>query len=174
MIFCVVYYYYLEPITIGKTIGYDWRYNIFIFWSPTIIGIITLGIYRRNFLINRFSTNKGLALWTFMILFYLAQGLMFSYLSFGQIANVTWGIINKKTAEQNPIEIFQCEVTKFRTHKGPSFDFKFKGVHESIRVNYETIKEYKDKNPNNYIIEIEGRKGIWNHYILNSWILKEK
>jgi hypothetical protein len=174
IVFGIIYHYFLAPKAIGQTIGRDIKYNIFIFWGPTILGVIALGIYRRRFLIYKFATNKGFVLWTFMIFFYLLEGVMCSYLILGQTAKVSYDIINKKAIEQNPLELFQCNVTRFWTKKNPSFDFNFQGGHEQIKVNYHTIKEYKDKDPRNYIIEIEARKGIWNHYILNNWTIKEK
>jgi len=109
MIFAIGYYYFIEP----KTIGHDIRYSIYIFWLPMIFGIVTLAIYRRQFLINKFSTNKGVVLWTFMIFFYLLQGFIFSYLSIGQITKISWDILNEKAIQQNQIETLRCDVTKF-------------------------------------------------------------
>jgi hypothetical protein len=166
----IAYYYFIEP----KIIGHDNRYIIYIVTLPTIIGMLILGIYRRHFLINRFSKNKGIILWTFMTLFYFTQGVLFSYLSFGQVAKISWDILNNKTAEQNSEEFFECKITGFCTGKRPSIDFKFKNRYERIRVNYSTIKEYENKNEDDYILKINATKGLWNYYKLNEWSLEYK
>lgn len=171
MVFGAGYYYFNE----SKTIGHDIRYSIYIFWLPTIIGIVTLAIYRRKFLITKFSTNKGVVLWTFMIFFYLLQGFIFSYLSFGQIAKISWDILNERAIQQNQIVTLRCDVTRFWTKRRPySIDFKFNGKRESIIADYQTLKEYINENPKDYEIEIELNKGIWNYYKLNSWTLSKK
>lgn len=111
MILDVVYYYFIQP----KTIGHDIRYSIYIFWLPTLLGMLILALYRRKFLIDRFLNNKGVALWAFMFFFYLLQGLVFSYLSFGQIAKISWDFINYQTAIQNSREVLECDITRFWT-----------------------------------------------------------
>ncbi len=169
-IIAITYYYFIEP----RTIGHDNRYTIYIFALPTIIGMLILGYYRRHFLINRFTTNRGIILWTFMTLFYLTQGVIFSYLSLGQLAKISWDIINNKTAKQNSEEFFDCKIIKFWTGKRPSIDFKFNDRHESIKVNYSTIKEYENKNKEDYILKIKATKGLWNYYNLNEWYIEHK
>lgn len=171
IIFGACYYYFIEP----KTIGHDIRYSIYIFWLPTIIGLVTLAIYRRHFLTNKFSTNKGVLLWMFMIFFYLLQGFIFSYLSFGQFAKISWDIFNERATQQSQVETLKCDVTRFWTKSRPySIDFKFKGRHESIIVDYSILKEYFNENPKDYEIEIEAKHGIWNYYKLSSWTLTKK
>ena len=171
MIFGIGYYYFIEP----RTIGHDIRYSVYIFWLPTIIGIVTLTIYRRQFLINKFSTNKGFVLWTFMILFYLLQGFIFSYLSIGQVAKIGWDILNEKASHQNQIETLRCDVTKFWTKRRPySIHFTFRDRHESIIVDYSTLKEYVNENPKDFEIVIEAKEGIWNYYKLDNWTLHKK
>ena len=169
-ILSVIYYSFIEP----KTIGHDSRYTIFIFALPTVIGILILGIYRRQFLINRFTTNRGIVLWSFMTFFYLAQGILFSYLSFGQVAKISWDYFNNKAVEQNSVEIFDCKIARFWTGKRPSIDFKFNDRHESINVNYSTIKEYENKNEENFTLKIRATKGLWNYYKLNEWNVEQK
>lgn len=176
MIFGFAYYWFVEP----KTIGHDIRYAIYIFWLPTIIGMLTLGIYRRQFLINRFATNKGFVLGTFMVFFYLLQGLIFSYISFGQIAKMSWDYANFQVAKENTTEKVECEVTKFWTRantnkfQSDAVFFEFKNRSESLKVSYESIKQYKDKNPENYLVDIDARRGIWNYYLVDNWTIKEK
>ena len=164
MIFTAAYYF-IEP----KTIGYDIRYSIYIFWLPTIIGILILGYYRRSFLITRFANNKGIVLWVFMTFFYLLQGLMFSYISFGQIAKISWDYCNYKIARRNSEETFVCPITKFWAGKRPCLYFKFNNQTEQFQVNYQTIKDYVGKEEQAYFIRIKVTKGLWNYYTVNKW-----
>jgi hypothetical protein len=175
ILFGVGYYYFIEP----KTIGHDIRYSIYIFWLPTILGLVTLAIYRRQFLINKFSTNKGFVLWAFMIFFYLFQGFVISYFSLGQVAKISWDILNERATKQSQIETLRCNVTKFS--KGTStrgsrssIDFTFKDRPERIFVDNATIKEYIDENPKKYEILVEGQQGIWSYYKVTSWTLTKK
>ena len=171
MIFGTVYYLFLEP----TTIGHDIRYTIYIVLLPTLLGLLILTVYRRKFLINKFSTNKGFRIWMFMTFFYGLQGLLFSYLSFGQITKISWDILNERTAKQQAEEIIDCKITKFRTMKHiDKIDFLFKDRHNKLDVSHKTLKDYLDKNPNDYYLEIKARKGLWNYYLVNSWDIKSK
>ena len=165
-----IIYYFIEP----KTIGHDNQYLIYIFVLPTIVGMLILGFYRLRFLINRFSTNRGIVLWTFMTFYYLTQGIVFSYLSFGQIAKVSWDYFNNQTLKQNTEEIINCRITRFWTGKNPSIDFMFNNRNESIKLNYSTLKKYENKNVNDYNLKINVTKGLWNYYNLNEWNIEHK
>ncbi len=169
-ILAAAYYYFIEP----KTIGHDKRYLIFIFILPTLIGMIALGIYRRQFLINRFSTNKGFILWAFMIFFYLLQGVIFSYISFGQVGKIGWDYCNYKVTQQNSEECLKCPITRLWTGRRPSIDFKFAKRHESFRVSYQSIKQYKDINVNELKLNIKATKGLWNYYTVSEWNIEQK
>ncbi len=170
-IIAITYYYFIEP----RTIGYDNRYTLYIFALPTIIGMLILGYYRRHFLINRFATNRGIMLWTFMTLFYLTQGVIFSYLSFGQVAKMSWDYINYKIAKQGYIETYNCEALEVWTTKKSNYlSFKFNNRRETLNVSNQFIKDYKDENPNNYNVEINVQKGIWNYYLLDNWNMYKK
>jgi len=170
MILGVLYHYFIEP----KTIGNDNRYLLYIFLLPTIGGMLILVFYRRKFLKYRFSTNKEAFLWSYMTLLYLTQGFLFSYLSFGQIAKVGWDYINYQTAKNNNLESITCDVDRFWAKRSYSFDYKFMGNYESFIVPYTTIKGYKDKNPRDYQLNIQLRKGIWNYYLVESWTINHK
>ena len=171
LIFGCIYYYFIQP----KTIGHDIRYNIYIFLMPTLAGIFTLGMYRRNFLINKFIKLNGFALRAFMVFIFFIQGIIFSYLIFGQIANIGWNIINQNVAKDNPVEVINCEITNFFTGKNSNngIYYTFHGRSEKIKTNFQTIKFYLDKNPDNYKLEIKIQKGIWNHYLLKEWTIRE-
>lgn len=171
LIFGCIYYYFIQPITIGR----DSRYTIYIFWMPTLAGLIALGIYRRKFLIDAFVTAKGFAVRSFMVFIFFIEGIVVSYLIFGQIANIGWNTINQNVAKGNPVETINCELTKFflgrKSNNG--MYFKFHGRSEKIKTDYQTIKFYLDKNPDDYKLEIKVQKGIWNHYLLKQWTIKE-
>ncbi|MFY7937599.1 MAG: hypothetical protein ACOVOQ_09485 [Flavobacterium sp.] len=172
LIFGLIYYYFIQP----NTIGHDIRYNIYIFWTPVLAGIIALGIYRKQFLINEFITKKGFTLKTLMTFLYFLEGIFVSYLIFGQIANITWSTINQNVAKGNSIETINCELTKFYIGKNSNngIYYKFHDRSERIKTDYQTIKYYLDKDPKNYKLEIKAQKGIWNYYLLKDWSIKEK
>jgi len=167
-------YYFIEP----KTMGHDVRYSIYILLLPTIIGILILGIYRREFLIHRFATSKGFFPRIFLIFFFFIQGILFSYLSFGQIARIGWDYYNYRVAQKNPEETFICPVTEFqRSHRSGSanrINFKFNDQHASVIVGNSTIKKYKNENPEDYYLKIRANKSLWNYYVVNDWTIKYK
>ena len=113
MIFGIVYHFFIEPTTIGN----DSRYLNYILGLPIIIGILLLGIYRRHFLLGRFRSNKNIALWSFMSIFYLLQGVLFSYLCFGQIARMDWDLANVIIAKNNISETLHCKPQKNMDNK---------------------------------------------------------
>lgn len=110
-----------------------------------------------------------------MTFFYLLQGFLFSYLSFGQVAKMSWDYLNYQTGNQNLSEQVTCNVTRFWAKRRPySFDFEFNGESESFRVPYRDVKPYRDKDPKLYELEIKVRKGLWNYYLVDSWRVLEK
>lgn len=173
-IFGAGYYYLIEP----ETIGHDSRYNMYIFWLPTMIGVLVLAMHRRRFLTTQFSINKGAVLWTAMILLYLAEGFMVSYLSFGQVAKISWDILNERVCRENKTETLTFDVTEFSRGSyrrgSPSINFRYNGKLERINVPYSTIKVYKNEDPKDYELMLEVNKGIWNFYKLKSWELTRK
>lgn len=171
MISYATYYFFFEP----NLIGHDSRYTIYIFLLPTLLGLLTLAVYRRKFLIIKFSTNKGFTLRTFMTVFYLIQGLLFSYLSFGQVAKISWDILNNRTSKQNIEEVFDCKITRFWTgRRSNNIDFLFNNRHNKFDVQYKTIKDYLNTNPDDYYLKITARKGLWNYYLVEHWDIKTK
>ena len=168
LIFCVINLSFIE----SETIGHDERYEIYVFWLPIIIGVVFFGIYRREFLIRKYLSYKEIYFKIYVIGFYLLQGILVSYLSFGQIASVMWNYINKNEAEKNPTEIVFCKVTGFYTKKNPDVSFIFKNQTEVFNVNSETNRENYNRNPKDYELEITVQKGIWNYYIVKHWKLK--
>ncbi|MDA6069003.1 hypothetical protein NJT12_05150 [Flavobacterium sp. AC] len=168
MIFCIVNLTFIE----NKTIGHDPRYQIYVFWLPTIIGILFFGIYRRKFLIRKYQSFKEVYLKIYVIGFYLLQGILVSYLSFGQIAGIVWNYINKKEAEKNPTEIVICNVKGFYTKKNPDISFTFKDKIEVFSITSEMNRENYNRNPKDFALEVIVQEGIWNYYIVKHWSLK--
>ena len=168
LIFCIVNLVFIE----SETIGHDEKYEIYIFWLPIIVGIFFFGIYRKDFLIRKYLSFKETYAKIYVIGFYFIQGILVSYLSFGQIASVIWNCINKFEAKKNPTEIITCKVTGFYTKKNPTVSFNFKNQTEVFNVSSETNRDNYDRNPKDYELEISVKKGIWNYYIVEHWKLK--
>jgi hypothetical protein len=92
-------------------------------------------------------------------------------------SNIIFDSINKIESNKNVIETYILKVHDFHHSTGRSgsnlIRFIFKGKKERIRVSYEDIKPYLDKNPDDFQVSIEVKKGIWNYYILETWDIKE-
>ncbi|OYU84994.1 MAG: hypothetical protein CFE24_04175 [Flavobacterium sp. BFFFF2] len=171
LLFFVIYSVFIEP----KTIGNDIRYSIFIIWIPIIFGILALGIYRWKFLTNSFATNKGLILKMYLAVFYLIQGVLFSFLSFGQMAKMSWDYVNYSKAKLSTTVTFHCEVLNvWKSKKSNQIYFTFDHKPELFNVSNQFIKDYGNKNPKNYTLEINARKGLWNYYFVDNWKMKMK
>jgi hypothetical protein len=169
-IFGAFYHFLIQP----KTIGHDPRYSIYIFGLPTVVGMLILGIYRRQFLINRFTANKGLFLRGFVVFFYLLQGLLFSYISFGQAAKIAWDYCNYRTVQQNSKEVLICPITRFYIGRGSQIDFKFSSRSEYFTTKYSMIKEYDNKREEDFFIRVIAIKGLWNYYTVCEWTIERK
>lgn len=168
MVIGVINYYFFDPTTIGQ----DNRYTIYIFLLPTIIGMLVLALYRKEFLLHKLTISDKLIGKFIIIVFYLVQGFLFSFLSIGLVSKITFNYLNNDIAKQNQTEIITCEITRFWTGRRPSIDFKYKNRHDKFRVRYKTIKEYEDKQPSDYKLEISARKGLWNYYLVDDWTIK--
>lgn len=170
MLFYVAYSLLIEP----KTIGGGYRYTLYIVGLPTLFGLLALGYSRRQTLKKRLAESKGFLLRAFLSIFHLLEGLLFSYLSFGQLAKMGWDYANTRAAEAAVRETIECPVTRFRTKRRPyAVDYRFHNRDERFWVSYSWIREYKDEDPGDYSVEIEVRKGIWNYYIVDSWELRK-
>jgi hypothetical protein len=167
----VVYVVYRSYFKID-TIGRDSRYFFTVLIIPTVLGIAILGIIKRNFLKNRLKNAKGALQKGFLILLYLIQGFLFSYLSIGQFVNMIWDNLNYKTANLNPTEIIDCQITNFNSgtsKSSPNIYFMFRGHNESLTIDHETYGKYFDSKLTNLNLQVTVRKGIWNHYIIDNW-----
>jgi len=169
----IIHYIFFEV----KTIGGDSRYLIYIFLLPTIIGALIIALYEKKMLVKEFKSEDDL-LAKVINMFFTYLGLMlFSYLSFGTLANATWNQLNVTEGNKNKIEYIECEISQFQNASSNSDDkiwFYFKGNKESVSVDYQLIKPYLDKNTNDYSIVLKVREGMWENYIIENWNIEDK
>lgn len=172
----VLYSIFIESSYIGK----DYRYNIFVFWTPTLIGSFI--VIRFNFLgidlkkiYSKLKKEKKIHIKIICILLVNLALFMFSIIMFWIPSNIIWDVLNKIESQKNNMEVLSVRVEKFtKSRHSNKIYFKFKNRTESIKVSSKTINLYIDKNPSNYIIEIGVKKGIWNHYIIDNWNIELK
>jgi hypothetical protein len=162
--------YYFEPLIIGHNTGYI----IYFFGIPVILGIVFLGYYRRIFLLKKYSELITVGEKILGGGFFLLQGIFFSYLSFGLLGEVAWIACNKMAAASNPTTTIRCKVSAFSHEKSGRYrsshlNFTFQGRQEHFNISYQLYNEYKNDNPKNYEVEIEGQKGMWNYFVVNNW-----
>lgn len=175
--FNIIYFLFFEK----KLFGTDVKYYIFIFGIPIILGFIfsskhnIFGVsWKEMFFEIKKRNNFFIGIYN-LVLFFLGN-IVFSYLTFGFLANVSWNSINVYQSNKNRIEKYYLPVEGFHRKKGKGIDmifFRFKNHHESIKVKYQTMEPYLDKQSNDYKIVLEVRKGIWNHYVLENWDLEK-
>lgn len=174
IITAVIYYIFFDSLSFGG----DYRYDLFVFWLPTMLGFFVaikysfVAEYWSSLLVEIIKENHFL-LKIFYPLFLVIITFMYSIMMFWMPSNIIWDIFNKIEAQNNRIEIFQYPIEKFNGGKTESIGFYFNKSWETIPVHYEVVKPYLDKNPHNYKIKLEVRKGLWNHYVLESWDIEE-
>jgi hypothetical protein len=164
----VVYRSYFKT----ETIGSDFRYFLIVFLIPTVLGILILGIMKKEFLKTIFKESRGSLLKGFLIFLYVVQGFLFSYLSVGLLANVIWDNLNKKTADLNSIEIIDCKIKKINSgtsKTSPNIYFLFNDKSERISIDHETYGKYYGSKLTDLKLQISVRKGIWSYYVLDEW-----
>lgn len=157
------------------TIGHDHRYFLIILLLPTTSGIIILGYFKREFLIDKLNESKGVFQKGFLILLFLMQGFIFSYFSFGFVADAIWNQLNKKTADMSSTEIISCELTGIysgTSKSSPKVYFEFHGNPEHLTIDHKTYRQYFTSKLKDLEIQLIIRKGIWNFYIIDNWGIK--
>ncbi|HKX85934.1 MAG TPA: hypothetical protein VJL37_04635 [Flavobacterium sp.] len=175
----VVHYWFFEE----ETIGYDYRYNLYIFWIPTLLGVfITLKLsffkeYWKEFLLG-LKEETRLRMKMFYCIVMLFAVFIFSYIFFGFTANAIWNHLNIKESEKHTVETLKLPVERFsrRGGKGTSngIGFYFNGNYEKIKTSYDDVKLYLDQAPQDYYVILEVKKGLWNYYLVQNWDLVKK
>jgi len=170
LIFSIVYHWIFDKFTIGS----DFRYSLYVFWIPTVTGLVIFAFYRRGFLMTQFSVNRGIILWGFMIVFYIAQGILFSYLSFGQVAKIAWNIANDRAAAKANTRIIHCPITRFWIGRKCTVDIEFNGRSERLPTSFSFIHQYEDADPENYDAVVTVRRGLWDHYVIDDLVIEKR
>ena len=178
MVIGLFYYMFIE----SKCIGGDIRYDFFIFWIPVLSGLIL--IIKFNFLsvqwneifsLLRKEKNFFLKIIYLPILF--LKHFIVSVIFFWIPSNIVWDCVNKIESKKSLIETYVLTVYDFHSSSGRTgsnkIRFKFKDEIESIKTSFKDIEPFLEKNPDNFKVIIEVKKGIWNYYILESWEIKE-
>ena len=170
----VIYYLFFESLSFGE----DYRYTLYVFWLPTILGFIFsvkysfIAQYWRSLLID-LKKEKYFVMKIFYPLFLVAMTFMYSVIMFWMPSNIIWDGVNKIESITNKIEVYNLPVDEFHEGYGrrdrDKICFRFKNQPESIPVSSEFIKSYSEKNPKNYRLKLEVRKGIWSYYVYESF-----
>lgn len=170
MISFVLHHIFFE----AEMIGGDQRYGLYVFLLPLLTGMLVLGVYRKEYLIRQYLSLEKVYEKVYALGLYLIQGIVISFLSFGQVSLVIWNYLNKKEAERNPTEILTSTITGFGHGKRTTVDFKYNNHYESLRVTRQTTREYHNVKPKDYVIVIEAKRGIWNYYVVESWSIEKR
>ena len=169
LILGVIYYLFFEDLSFGE----DYRYTLYVFWLPTILGFFVAIKYSFvaeywSSLLEDLKKEKYFLMKIFYPLLLVVMTFMYSVIMFWMPSNIIWDGVNKMESITNKIEVYNLPVEEFRKSRKRSnykICFYFKKEWESIPVSREFIKPYLDKNPKNYRIKLEVRKGIWNYYV---------
>ncbi len=178
-IFCligIIYFLFFQSVTIGG----DYKYFVYVFLIPTLIGFFITAkftFFSKSWksIFNDLHKEKYLILKFIYPFLLIITNFIFSYIFFGNSANIIWDTINKLESEKNKAEKYFLPITKIYTSYKykDKIRFVFLNKEESISVKYSEIKPFLNKNTDNLKIEIKVKKGIWNYYILESWEIKE-
>ncbi|WP_120274789.1 hypothetical protein [Mangrovibacterium diazotrophicum] len=171
VIIWVLYRKFLEP----ETIGGDSRFYIFVFLIPTLLGIIILGFIRIRFLREKWNESKSLIAKIPLVLLYIVQGFLFSYLSIGLTSMGIWDYLNQRNASQSVSETVDCQIIKINSGTSrtpPNINFEFMGKEERINIDAGVYGQYFETNPNTIELQLTIKKGIWDYYIIERWKIK--
>ncbi|NOS90286.1 MAG: hypothetical protein HOP30_00035 [Cyclobacteriaceae bacterium] len=168
----LAYHLFLRQVQVGG----DYRYTLYVFFLPTMLGMVVLAVYRNKHLVQIVSESKSLLYKFFVILFYTAQGFLVSYVSFGLMSEIVFDFVNREEQSKNPLETIICSVTDFHfSRRGyPKIYFTYEGITENVPVSNSQIDEYYESDPANYVIALNVRQGIWNYYRVYDWEIQPK
>lgn len=174
----VIHYYFFESHYIGS----DNRYALFVFWLPVLVGLVL--IVRLNILsidwndiLPTIKKEKNILLKIIYLPFLFFVHFILSVIIFWIPSNIIWDSINKLESDKNQIETYTLKINDFHHSSGKGgsnrIRFRFKGENESIKTSFQDIKPYLNKNPDDFKVIIDLKKGIWNYYLIESWDIKE-
>jgi|GEM_PF-4279913 len=156
----ILYKYLFEPVTIG----YDLYYYIFIWLLPVLFGLVIysrLLYHRPNVIFARIST--------FM------TALLLSVVTFGLITNFLFNQINGYAADKSPALEFTCDVLDFQTSMNKQIViFRYDDRDMSLRLPGEEMRQYRSETPEDYIISIVVRKGLFSTYLLDRYTIGKR
>lgn len=166
-----ILFYIFEPVIIG----HDNRYFFYIFFLPIIISFGLLIIYRYKSMLASYRYESDWIVRFIRIGLDFMTGIIVSFCSFGIATAIIWNIVNNYTAEKSPKQIMTFNIEEFKHSKYRStIWFEFEGRSECVPTSYETIKKYGNLPPSSYNITLGLRKGLWNYYVVDSWIIVNK
>ncbi|MDF2454832.1 MAG: hypothetical protein K0R51_825 [Cytophagaceae bacterium] len=173
-ILLLVHHHFIEK----ETIGHDIKYDLYIVWIPMLIGFIALIFYQWSFVKDLYLEIKGVKGFVLAFFVWPIAGLFVSYITIGNLANISWEYLNTKEAEQHMPKVMHCDVESFNERRGRgtgnSIGFTFNNRYETFETSYQYIKPYLSTNPDDYELEIVTQKGLWNFYVVKSWYLKKR
>ena len=187
----ILYKYFITAIVIfslyhlfieSHYLGSDCKYDLYVFWIPTLLGFfiaLKFNLFQIDWkcCISDLKKEKNFFYKFFTIPFLILAHFVFALIMFWMPSNIIWDAINKIESNNNQIETYVLKVNEFHRSSGKGsanrIRFVFNEKNESIKTSFKDIEPFLEKNPDNFQIIIEVKKGIWNYYILESWKIKE-
>ncbi|MBW1299043.1 hypothetical protein [Aquimarina litoralis] len=167
-VLAVCKYYFFDKILIGT----DWKYNIFILYLPIILALIGLTIYRKDKILFVLRNNDP---FYHKLLYFgsiLMTGVITSFLVAYTISDFIFRIVNRYESENNEVKVVYVDIESYNRSKGRRSKnkiwFWYNNEYESFKTNKETI-DLLENIPNNYLLQIDLKEGIWNHSTLVDW-----
>lgn len=167
----------IESSLCEKLIGTDDRYLIYIITIPTIAIFLVLVLISKSFFYDFFEEQMGIFSRLIYSVIILCGGLILSACITVFTVDIAWNVWMQKTAENSKLETFHCDIGRFwkgARKSSPSFEYYFQNSYEEIKVKYETIEPYLDKNPDDYELIVTVRKTAWDYYILENWWVEKR
>jgi len=159
-------------------IGKDYRYWLYIWILPVTTGGILLGVYRKEFIMAKYSEVIGRGESAAPL--FLLSGiicLMLSFLSVGFASNSIWHYYARQAARYGVKEMIEADVTGFvgsRKKGGREVQFQFRGGRESISTDFKDCELCESIAPGNLSISLQCRPTLWGYYLVDSWMVVEK
>jgi hypothetical protein len=153
----------------------NWKVPVLIFTAGSLVGIIFFFLLR--FYVFGFRENLRMQISNKIT---LMKVVFISMVTFGWLATVAFDLMNLRQLENVERQIALCKIYKIDlsnsgTHN--TIDFDFQGKELSIN-NFIPDKEIqaaaKEHDYNNYLLEIEYKKGLWSSIVLYNHKLVSK